>query len=101
MFLGYFPGFLFDILDDGVDDVRDGIVAGGCPVDLPAFAIALARRRNLELVREKIVDGFDGRVNDFGPEDFRFDNWFEGGLETGVEFVDAKDGGQKQSEAGD
>lgn len=95
MLLGDVPGFLFDVLDDGVDD---GVCSSGGPVDLPAFAIALARRRNLEIIGQEPVDGFDGGMDDFGAEDFRFDDRFEDGLEAGVEFVDAKDGSQKQSD---
>ena len=106
MLLGYFPGFLFDILDDGVDDIVDGVIAGSRAANFTwrlgiVFPGGVAGEGNLELVREEVVDGFDGGGNNLGAKNLRFDNRFEDGLETGKELVSAKDNGQKQSDAGD
>ena len=64
MILGYFTGFLFDVLDDGIDDVGNGVVGGGA-TDL-AIGVG-GRQGDLEVVREKIVDGLDGGVDDLRP----------------------------------
>jgi len=86
LLLGNFTGFLFDVLDDGVDDVAN---------------LVPRHLRYLEVVGEEIVNSFDGGVNNLGTKNLRFDNRFEDGLETGIELVSAKDSGQKQSDAGD
>jgi len=105
LLLGYFPGFLFDILDDGVNDIRNGVIAGSGAANFTrrlgfVFPGGVTGEGNLEVVREEVVNSFDGGVNDFGAEDFRFDNRFEDGFETGIELVNAKDSGQKQGDAG-